>query len=157
MNNSKQQGFTLIELMIVIAILAILAAIAVASYRPYVLQSNRKAAIADLLALQQHLERQYTLNNGAYRFDGTDTAVGEMNKAGVCSTSDIYSSGSNPTVYSFNVVSTDNRQSYTIMATPCAGTIQPDDKCGVLQIDSTGLRQVKAKNASDFAVNRECF
>lgn len=154
--STKQNGFTLIELMIVIGILAILAAIALASYRPYILKSNRKAAIADILTLQQILERQYTLNNGAYRYDATDTGAGEMNKAGTCTTADAYSSGNDP-VYSFNVVSTNTRQAYTITATPCTGTVQTDDKCGVLQIDNTGLRKIKAKGATAFAVDNKCF
>lgn len=154
----KQQGFTLIELMIVIGILGVLTAIAVASYRPYILKSNRKAAIADVMTLQQHLERQYTLNNGAYRLDSSDTATAtEINKTGSCSTSDLYSSGNNPVAYSFKVVSTNTRQAYTITAVPCAG--QGEDKCGQLRIDSTGLRTVKTKEPTTppFKPNRECF
>ncbi len=68
----KKNGFTLVELMIVVAILAIIATIAFSSYRRYVLEVNRKAAIAYINDLGQQLERQYTNLNGTY---GTAPAI----------------------------------------------------------------------------------
>ena len=57
------KGFTLIELMVVVAIVAILASIALPNYREYVLRSNRTVAINALLDLGSHQARFYTANN----------------------------------------------------------------------------------------------
>lgn len=54
-----RQGFTLIEVMIVVAIIAILAAIALPSYERYIRQSKAKSAAADLVALSLALENRF--------------------------------------------------------------------------------------------------
>ena len=61
LSKRHQHGFTLIEVMIVVAIIGILAAIAVPSYNAYVLRSHRAEARNFLLALAQRLEQNYTL------------------------------------------------------------------------------------------------
>lgn len=57
------RGFSLIELMIVVAVVAILAAIAFPSYQEYVRKSRRAQAKADLVELTQLAERYHTTNN----------------------------------------------------------------------------------------------
>lgn len=59
----KSRGFTLVELMIVIAIVAILTAIAVPIYTSQVEKSRRADAVSELLATAQELERCYTRAN----------------------------------------------------------------------------------------------
>jgi type IV pilus assembly protein PilE len=61
--SQKQRGLTLIELMIVVAVIAILAAIAIPAYDDSVRKARRGQAKADLVALAQHLERCFTINN----------------------------------------------------------------------------------------------
>ena len=60
-SNRKVKGFTLIELMIVVAIVAFLASIALPSYRNFVVRTNRAEAVSDLSELASWLERQYTI------------------------------------------------------------------------------------------------
>jgi type IV pilus assembly protein PilE len=60
-----ERGFTLIELMIVVAVVAILAAIALPSYTAYVQRANRAHAKAALLQAAQWMERAATAQ-GAY-------------------------------------------------------------------------------------------
>lgn len=60
---AKDPGFTLIELMIVVAIVAILAAIAYPSYQEQVRKSRRAQAKADLVEYMQLAERYHTVNN----------------------------------------------------------------------------------------------
>ena len=55
------KGFTLIELMIVVAVVAILATIAMPSYQEHVRKSRRAQAKADLVELAQQLERHHTV------------------------------------------------------------------------------------------------
>lgn len=152
---SKAKGFSIIEIMIVIVILGVLTVIAFSSYRNYILKSKRKEAIADIMTWQQDLGRQYSLNNGAFRIDSSDTVTTDKTESGSCSTAGDYTSGGSSVAYKFTVSLTKKRQAYSIIAEPCGG--QTDDKCGFLQLDNTGLRTVKEKGASSFSINRDCF
>ena len=61
----KQFGFSLMELLIVVAIVGIIAAIAIPSYQSYLIRSNRSDAIHTMLAMQLAQEK-YRMNNTSY-------------------------------------------------------------------------------------------
>lgn len=65
MRRGNQHGFTLIELMITVAIIGILAAVAYPSYMSHILKSNRAAAKAQMLDIANR-EQQFLLANRAY-------------------------------------------------------------------------------------------
>lgn len=72
---NRARGFTLIELMIVVAVVAVLAAIAIPSYQDQVRKSRRGQAKADLVELAQRAERFHTVNNSYAGFWATVEAV----------------------------------------------------------------------------------
>ena len=71
MNSNISKGFTLIELMIVVAIIGILASVVMPGYRQYVLESQRNDAQGKLLQILELQERFY-INNFTYTDDLTD-------------------------------------------------------------------------------------
>ncbi|MHA6495295.1 type IV pilin protein [Pseudomonas borbori] len=75
----RQNGFTLIELMIAVVILAILAAIAIPNYQQYLLKSGRSEGQAKLLEAMQMQERFYSQNQAYTR----NLGVGGIGYAGV--------------------------------------------------------------------------
>ncbi|NBB93055.1 MAG: prepilin-type N-terminal cleavage/methylation domain-containing protein [Gammaproteobacteria bacterium] len=72
-NQSGASGFTLIELMVAVAILAIVMAIAIPSYQNYVTRTNRAEAKVLLSSVSQALERCYTRYTA---YDADDCTVG---------------------------------------------------------------------------------
>jgi type IV pilus assembly protein PilE len=105
-DNTKHQGFTLIELMIVVAIIGILAAIAIPNYRDYVQRGNAAEATANLANLKTRME-QYYQDNKTYANVGGFVAP--------CSPE----AGS--AEYFAYACTTQNATSFTITATPVAG------------------------------------
>ena len=82
MNNQLQKGFTLIELMIVVAIIGILAAVAIPAYQDYVSKSKATAALADIASGKTNYELKYTSEGASAITDHED--VGLQNETGNC-------------------------------------------------------------------------
>lgn len=116
------QGFTLIELMIVVAVVAILAAVAFPSYQEHVRKSRRAQAKADLVELAQQLERQHTVQN---TYAGLTLPFTQSPRDGTSWYALSYSG--NPTASSF-----------TLQAVPSGA--QSSDKCGTLSLDQAGRK-----------------
>lgn len=136
MFGNKAKGFTLIELMIVVAIIGIITSIAYPSYQGFLTSSNRSAAQADLMALAAALERHKA---ATYSYGGAAAAGADTGKPAVFHT---YSPSSEPeSNKKYNlVISTvpSSGNSYTIKAEPVSGTTQAGD--GDLYLFSDGRK-----------------
>jgi type IV pilus assembly protein PilE len=126
---SGSRGFTLIELMIVVAVLAILAAIAYPSYAEFTRRSNRNAAQSLLMDLAQRQQQYFTQQRA---FAGSLTSLDVTVPADVAR------------FYTIAIdVSAGPPPSFTLTATPKTGTTQASDS--TLTLDSTGAKTPSGK------------
>lgn len=121
----NNKGFTLVELMIVIAILGILGSVAYPSYVNHMKKANRADGIDSLLALAGRME-EYYMNN--------DTYVG-------ATVANVNSSDGKYTL----AITTATAFAYTITATPVGG----DSYCGNLTLNSLGVKGTSAGTVTD--------
>lgn len=119
-SRARTGGFTLIELMIAVAIVAILVAVAVGSYDFAVVKTRRGAAKACIASGAQYMERYHTLN-----FSYEDAALP------ACS-SDVTD------YYTVGFDGTPDADTFKIQAVP--NSKQKDSACGTLSLDSTGVK-----------------
>lgn len=128
----SNRGFTLIEIMIVIAIIGIVLTISIPSYNEYV-KKGRRAEVVSLLSEQaQSLERFYTKNN-------VYTGI-----AGLSAGNDFYTL--TPTI-------TD--QTFLLTAARKTGTAMATDKCGDFTLTNTGVRSMN--NATTGLTTKDCW
>ena len=124
MPSSRPHGFSLIELMVVLAIVGLLMAVAVPQYQTYVRRAHRVQAMATLLEAASWLERMATAQ-GRYP---TDAATGGPGLPQALRTSP-------QGHYAITLIST-NGQDFTLTATPQGD--QTQDRCGVLTLTHQG-------------------
>ncbi len=146
----KQQGFTLVELMIVVAIVAILAAIAMPSYSQYVTKSNRADAKVALMKYAQ-MQESYFVQNMSYAKDLTTGAGGLGLGATVTSENGHYSITMTEVPTNCAGTNVTPCTGYTLTATR-AGRQANDDACKTFTIDQLGIRAATdAANAATTA------
>lgn len=132
MKHANTRGFTLIELMITVAIVAILAAVALPSYSRYVIRAARVQAQTELLDLAS-LEEKIYLNSTAYTANVTTAYTGQA-AGGLGRTSGSTNDGR----YTLSLTLGTGAQSFVLTATPVATTSQVGD--GNLTISETGQK-----------------
>ncbi|MCD6619927.1 type IV pilin protein [Aeromonas veronii] len=121
-----ERGFTLIELMIVVTVVTILAAIAYPSYNNYIAIAKRAEVKAALLDAAQYMERQFTAH-GSY--EGSNLASAGLSTVPRHGGQTYYN-------LSLNI----NGSSYTLSATPTGAMI--GDPCGTITLDHRGIYNV---------------
>lgn len=118
----SERGFTLIELMVVVAVVGILVGIAVPSYQDSVRKSRRGQAKADLVEATQAMERYYTVRN---TYIGATLPFTQSPQTGQAH-------------YNLRFEAAPTSSTFTIRAEPIGG--QARDKCGSLSVDYSGRK-----------------
>lgn len=132
------RGFTLIELMITVAIVGILAAVALPSYTRYIQKSRRNDAKTSLLDLASRQERFFTTNQG-YTVTPANLGFSGAFPLGIPSPSAI--------TYNINVtVSGTGNTSFSATAVPVGP--QAADACGTYRVNELGVQSVTGASLS---------
>lgn len=124
----KEKGFTLLELMIAVAIIGILAAIAVPNYQRYLIKSNRSVAQSYMLSIS-NAQEQYLLDNRSYADPDPDTNITGVLGASMAAPTELNGK------YTFSI-SNSSPNSYQVIATAIGS--QASD--GNLTLDNTGAK-----------------
>jgi type IV pilus assembly protein PilE len=152
-NRRRTRGFTLIEVMIVVAIVAILAAIAVPSYRYAVMKGKRAQGRTAILDLIQQEERYMTQNNKYLEFTSSSSVFKTF-------------SGDNPASSAYNMTAAlcpnpaggstplSVNECIQVIATPVAGEAS-DPAAGILRMTSTGVKDCSVTPAPN--ANTTCW
>jgi len=119
----RKQGFTIVEVLMVVAILGILAAIAIPSYSYHVRKGHRAAAQSFMTDIAQK-QAQYLLD--ARTYSNSLTELGLTTPTNV------------DTYYTIAITTSSPPPAFTITATPKAGTSQASD--GVMTLTHTGAK-----------------
>ena len=143
MNNSRtrhassQLGFTLIELMVVVAIVAILSAIAYPSYERYVIKTKRSVAQSALLQVADR-QQQFFMDNKRFAVDLTNLGFPAnpyvLNDDGASTVA-----GDTQAVYSVSL-SNVTATTWTATAAPLQGQLSRDSYCGSLSLTQAGAK-----------------
>ena len=126
MARRNARGFTLMELMIAVAVVGILASVAVPSYREHIAASRRADAKSALLAAAQAMERTYTER-------GTYAGVTLGGTTGI-------SPATSPQGYYTLSITSQDADGFTLLATRAGA--QVGDKCGNYTYDQAGEQNV---------------
>ena len=134
----KQRGFSLIELMIVIAILALVAGFAYPSYMNYVVDTKRTAATSILLQVADR-QQQFFMDNKRFTNDLTDLGFANNPLVIADDGRTMANAGDSASTYSV-ALSNVTVTTYTITAAPLNSQAARDAECGSLTLNQTLMK-----------------
>jgi type IV pilus assembly protein PilE len=143
--SKRSTGFTLIELMITVAIVGILAAVAFPSYASFVARARRADARTQLVQVAQFMQRFYAANDN-YATDRQGNAISVPAQLQV-------SPADGGAIYNLSVVAP-SATAYEIRMVPVALGPMSGDKCGTFTLTSTGVRGVIVGGVPDLGTLR---
>ncbi len=141
MIHRRPQGFTLVELLTVVTVIAILAGVAIPSYRQYIHRSNRAGAKTALLENAQFLERNRTTSN-RYDLDGAGNPVDSDSLLVKQSPQD------GRAQYTIAFAANPTRTAFTLVATPVSGGPMAGDQCGSFTLNDQGKKGLTGATAA---------
>lgn len=131
---SRAKGFSLIELMIVVAIVGILAAVAYPAYTDYIVRANRSAATGFMQELAAR-EQEYLINARTY---------GTLAQLGLSVPSDVSN------FYTVTIDDPVSATAFTVRAVPTGSQATRDTRCGTLTLNQGGSQGISGSGtASD--------
>ena len=143
MRRYKDKGFTLVELMIVVAIVAIIASIAFPAYNSFTKQANRADATKTMMLAAQSLERCYSRR---FTYLGCNVSGTVVNNGSTQQT---------PNLFYTVTFTIPDAQDYTLTAVPRAAPQTSDTQCVQFTLSSTGAQAAQDNHAAN--TTRTCW
>ena len=151
----KSAGFTLLELMITVAIIGILAAITIPSYSKYVQKTKRSDAKVELMKIAQ-MQESYFVQNMSYAQNLTTLGFAADT---INSENDNYSVRVSALPANCNTAGNPPCTSFTVNATPISASQTSDTVCTAFQMDNTGRKMAKGGSTSTYTIaqGKKCW
>lgn len=149
------KGFTLIEVIVTVAIVGILTAIALPSYTQFILRGHRAEARNTLTAAAQRLEQNFTLNS-SYSVASTSSGTTTIADATLATWGLAQVPLSGGARYNITFQGgAPSATTYTLVATPIG--VQASDTCGALSLDNRSIKRVNGESNNRTGKTLECW